>query len=446
MIDYNELLETLDSKQYLLFQSKLLSENEVDIAAFLEEIPKEKAILIFRLLPKDVAAEVFAELFWETQQTIVESLSDIEIGAIINDLYIDDAVDFIEEMPAGMVKRVLRNANPETRAQINQLLKYPENSAGTIMTVEFMDLKGNQTVSEALERIRNLATESVTINPCYVTDSTRHLEGIVSIKRLLLSLPESKISDIMTEEYVYVNTTDDQEAVAHMFDKYDVVALPVVDSERRLVGIITVDDVLDVVQEEATEDFEKMAAMRPSEKPYLRTGIIEMARNRVVWLIILMFSGMITGGIIGSFDNAIVAVPLLVTFIPMLMDTGGNAGNQSSTMVIRGIALQEIKTSDVLKVWRKEVGVSLFVGVILSGINYIGVLIRYPGQEPIALTIAISLLLTVVIAKSLGALLPILAKTLKADPALMASPIITTIVDACSLTIFFLFAQRLLGI
>lgn len=446
MLDYNELLAAFDGREFLLFQSLLLSENEVDIATFLEEIPNEKAIVIFRMLPKDIAAEVFSNLFSETQQAIVESMTDLEIGRIINELYVDDAVDFIEEMPAGIVKRVLQTADKQTRENINHILKYPENSAGSRMTVEFLDMKRNLTAAQAIERIRKIGSDSVTINTCYITDATRHLEGILSLRRLLMASPTALLEDLMRDEYVYVNTTDDQESVAHLFERYDLVAIPVVDSEQRLVGIITIDDILDVMQEEATEDIEIMAAMRPSEKPYLKTGVLSLARNRITWLLVLMFSGMVTGRILENFESAIATVPLLVTFIPMLTDTGGNAGSQSSTMVIRGMTLREIKNTDFFRVWRKELAASLVVGVLLSVINYVRVCLQYPGQRMVALTLAISLLCTVVIAQTLGGVLPIIAKRLKLDPAVMAAPLITTVVDAFALVIFFLTAQRLLHI
>lgn len=446
MQDLDVLRDLIENKRYSKLRNELSAENPADIAAFMETLPENKLVLVFRLLPKDLAADVFADLFSEMQQQIIESLSDREISFIIEELYLDDAVDFIEEMPAGVAKKVLANATKDTRDTINQLLNYSPNSAGNIMTVEYVSFSRELTVSECFMRIRRVGVDKETIYTCYVTDERRRLEGTVSAKRLLLSDPTEIVADIMNTNIIVANTTDDQEAVAHQFEKYDLLSIPVVDSENRLVGIITVDDIVDVVQEEATEDFEKMAAMLPSEKPYLRTGVLELAKNRILWLLILMFSGMITGSILGKFEAAIAMMPLLVTFIPMLTDTGGNAGSQSSTMVIRGMALHEVKASDFLKVCWKELRVSLLVGVLLSVINYVRVVIMYPGQELVAVTVGASLLLTVIIAQTLGGLLPILAKAVKSDPAVMAAPLITTIVDAISLFVFFAIASALLNL
>ncbi len=444
MNDFGIFNEKLELKQFRTLRELLSEENPVDVAAYIESLEVEKGVLVFRVLPKDFAVDVFANLFSDIQQAIIEVLSDREITHIIEELYLDDAVDFLEEMPAGIVKKVLANAKENTRAQINTLLHFPDNSAGSIMTVEFIDLQGDMTVSAAFERIRNTGMDKETIYTCYVIDYRRSLVGTVSVRKLLLSPYEEKICDIMDKNIIFAKTTDDQEIVAHQFNKYDLLSIPVVDSENRLVGIITIDDIFDVVQQEATEDFEKMAAILPSEKPYLKTGIFSLAKNRLPWLLILMFSAMITGSILAGFEDAIAAIPLLVTFIPMLTDTGGNAGSQSSTMVIRGMALQEVRIKDFFKVMWKELRVSLLVGLSLSVLNFIRIAIQYPGKELVAVTVAVSLLFTVLIAQTLGGLLPILAKSLKVDPAVMAAPLITTIVDAFSLLIFFGIAKTLL--
>lgn len=444
MIDLKALIEMLSNKEYHAIKNILKKENPADIATLIEEAPKEKMVLIFRMLPKDSAVIVFSNLFSETQQYIVESLSDKEIGNIIEELYFDDAVDFIEEMPANIVNKVLSNAKKDTRSTINQLLKYPENSAGSIMTVEYIDLDAKMTVKEALKRIRKIGKDKETIYTSYVTNDSRKLLGIISAQTLLLSKLSDKIKDVMDDNIIAAYTLDDRESVSHQFTKYDLMSIPVVDLENRLVGMITVDDIVDVVHEEATEDFEKMAAMLPSEKPYLKTNILTLAKNRILWLLILMVSAMITGGILASFEKAIATIPLLVTFIPMLTDTGGNAGSQSSTMVIRGMALHEIDIRDFFKVMWKELGTSFLIGIVLSIVNFVRVCIQYPEQKMIAATVAISLMITIVIAQILGGILPMIAKKCKVDPAVMAAPLITTIVDALSLFLFFGLAELLL--
>ena len=444
MIDIDLLSEKLENRQFREIRQLLSEENPVDAAACIESLEVEKGVLVFRILQKDFAVDVFANLFSDMQQAIIEVLSDREITHIIEELYVDDAVGFLEEMPAGIVKKVLAHAKEDTRAQINTLLHFPENSAGGIMTVEFVDLKGEMTVAAAFERIRKTGMDKETIYTCYVIDERRSLVGTVSVRKLLLSGYEEKINSIMDTNIIFAKTLDDQEQVAHQFEKYDLLSVPVVDSENRLVGIITVDDIIDIVQQEATEDFEKMAAILPSEKPYLKTGTFTLVKNRLPWLLILMFSAMITGGILGIFEDAIAAIPLLVTFIPMLTATGGNAGSQSSTMVIRGMALREVSLKDSLKVLWREVKASLLIGLILSALNYIRVMIQYPGREPVAITVAISLLFVVVLSQALGGLLPLLAKFFKLDPAVMAAPLITTIVDAFCLIIFFSIAKVML--
>ncbi|MCL1822970.1 MAG: magnesium transporter [Oscillospiraceae bacterium] len=450
MKDFSIYENMLDDKQYHELRSDLLEKNTADIAQLLEHIPVDKAVLIFRMLPKNMAAEVFADLFSDVKQSLIERLSDTEIHFIIEELFLDDAADFIEEMPATIAKKVLANAKPETREEINRLLKYPENSAGSIMTVEYVDLKREMTVRDSFERIRKTGTDKETLYTCYVTDSERRLEGIVTAKTLMLSERDDVIGDIMDDDGIIVaETLEDQEEVAFKFNKYDLLSIPVVDSERRLVGIITVDDIADVVQEEATEDFEKMAAMLPSEKPYLKTGVFRLFKNRIGWLLFLMISGMGTGLILQSFEHALVAVPLLVTFIPMLTDTGGNAGSQSSTLIIRGMAVAEISLHDFLKVAWKEIRVSFLAGVVLSMVAFLRVFLMNMNDPEVYIkgaVISLTLIFTVFIAKLCGCMLPMLAKKVKIDPAVMAAPLITTIVDASSLLVFFSIAKLLLNI
>ena len=415
-------LELIRDKRYRELSAILAEQNPVDLADLLEGLPQEQGALAFRTLPKEQAAEVFSNLPPDTQQMIVVSLPDRELAGILEELAMDDTVDLLEELPAGVVKRVLKNARPETRRLINQFLKYPEQSVGSIMTAEFIDLKGTMTAAEAIRRIRRLGGDCESIYTCYVTDGHRVLDGVVTLRELLLA-PELAVRALM---------------------RYDFLSLPVVDQEDRLVGVVTVDDVMDVMEEEATEDFQRMAAMAPSEKSYLKTGVFALAKNRILWLLVLMISGMITGGILGRYEAAFSVMPLLVTFIPMLTDTGGNAGSQSSTLVIRGMAVGDIALSDFPKVLWKELRVSLLVGAVLSLVNLVRLLLSYPGNELVCVTVTLSLFATVVLAKTIGGALPMLAKLVRADPAIMAAPLITTIVDALSLVLYFTIASRLL--
>ena len=440
------LLDLLERRDYHALRAMLAEENEVDVAEALAELPQEKAVVAFRTLPKELAAEVFSNLPPETQQVIIQSATDQELSAIVEELYVDDAVDMLEELPANVVKRVLKNAGPDTRRLINQYLNYPENSVGSIMTAEFTDLRQSMTVMEAIDHIRRTGADSESIYTCYVTNASRKLEGVLTIRELLLAKDDQRVGDLMETDVITAETTEDQEeAVARMM-KYDFISLPVVDKEQRLVGIVTVDDVMDVMEEEATEDFEKMAAMAPSEKPYLKTSVFSLAKHRIMWLLVLMISGMITGGILGRYEAAFAAMPLLVTFIPMLTDTGGNAGSQSSTLVIRGMAVGEIELRDFMKVFWKELRVSILVGVVLSAVNFVRLIITYPGNEMIALTVAMAMFVTVLLAKTVGGILPMAAKLCHADPAIMAAPLITTIVDAISLVVYFQIASALLPI
>lgn len=446
MMNVQALLELLERRDLHALRAALLEENEVDIAEFLEELPQDKIVVVFRALPKEMAAEVFSNLEADTQQVIIQSATDQEVSAIVEELYVDDAVDMLEELPANVVKRVLKAARPDTRKLINQFLNYPDNSVGSIMTAEFTDLKQSMTVSQAIAHIRRTGENSESVYTCYVTDAGRRLEGVLTIKELLLAKDEQLIADLMETDVITAETTEDQEKAVERMMKYDFISLPVVDKEGRLVGIVTVDDVMDVMEEEATEDFEKMAAMAPSEKPYLKTSVLSLAKHRIMWLLVLMISGMITGGILGQYEAAFAAMPLLVTFIPMLTDTGGNAGSQSSTLVIRGMAVGEIQLKDFAKVFWKELRVSMLVGVVLSAVNFVRLIITYPGNYMVALTVALALFVTVMLAKTVGGVLPMAAKLCHADPAIMAAPLITTIVDAISLVVYFRIACALLPI
>lgn len=444
--DMEYLLELVKTRQFRRLKELLIEMNEVDVASFMEELDSEKTVVVFRMLPKELATDVFACLPVEDQQHIINSITDVELTGIIEDLFVDDAVDMLEELPANVVKRVLQNASADTRTLINQFLQYPDNCAGSIMTAEYVGLKKSMTVEQAFAYIRKNGVDKETIYTCYVMDGKRHLEGVVTVKDLLMNPYETLIEDIMDTHVIKAVTTEDQEDVVDSFHKYDLLSLPVVDHEDRLVGIVTVDDIVDVMEQEATEDFEKMAAMVPSEKPYLKTGVFQLAKNRIVWLLVLMISSMITGGILGKYENAFAIIPLLVTFIPMLTDTGGNAGSQSSTLIIRGMAVGEIEPRDVFKVLWKELRVGAMVGVVLGAVNYVRLVIMYPGNEMICLTVVLSLFVTVVLAKTIGCVLPIVAKVCRMDPAIMAAPLITTIVDAFSLVIYFQLACRLLNL
>ncbi len=434
---WRDLEQLIEDRDFLTLRNELSHIRDADIAVLMEELRSEHALVVFRSLPKDRAAEVFAYLSTSVQNQIVSSITDQEVGSIINQLFVDDAADFLEEAPAGVVKRVLRNASPETRALINQYLQYPPESAGSIMTAEFVDLKKHMTVREAFERIRRTALNKETVYTCYVIDSNRHLEGVVTVKRLFLADDSEVIGDIMETKIVYAHTLDDQEEVARLFAHYDLLSLPVVDHENRLVGIVTVDDIVEVIHQEATEDFQIMAATAPSEEPYMKTSVFTLAKNRILWLTILMLSATISGAVLQRYEAAFIALPLLVTFIPMLTDTGGNAGSQSSTLVIRGMALSEITPADFGKVMRKELGVGAITGVVLATVNFVRLTIMYPGEPLMSLVICTALFITVILAKTTGGVLPLIAKSLKLDPAIMAGPVITTIVDGLSLIIYF---------
>ncbi|MDR2377001.1 MAG: magnesium transporter [Treponema sp.] len=415
--------------------------NTVDIAEIFENLDREKIVQFFRILPKNTAADVFAHMDADQQQLTVESLTDTEVGEIVNSLFVDDAVDFIEEMPANVVKRVLQNVQNEKRKTINQLLQYPDDSAGSIMTTEYIDLLANATVQEAFDVIRKTGLNKETIYTCYVMHWDRLLVGVVSAKTLMLARPQDKIGNIMDTNIVFAYTTDDQEAVAALFKKYDLLAMPVVDKEKRLVGIITIDDIVEVIEEENTEDFEKMGALNPSDEPYLKTSIIKLARNRILWLLVLMLSATVTGGVISSFEHSLAVLPILVAFIPMLMDTGGNAGSQSSTLIIRGMAVGEITLKDIIKVIWREIRIGTLCGIALGLVNFVRIYLMNGRDLLLCTAVTASLFCTILMAKSVGCMLPMLAKKLKIDPAIMAAPLITTIVDGTSLIVYFSIAK-----
>ena len=434
----------IDQRKYNEAHERLEELNVVDVADWLDEMADDpRFLVVFRLLSKEMAAEVFAYLSHEMQQKVVEALTDKELARIVDDLFLDDTVDFIDEMPASIVKRVIRAADPETRRHINQLLMYPEDSAGSLMTIEFMELDDIWTVQRAIDAIRSQSQDKEDIGTLYVTDKQRHLEGVISLREVLTADNSARIGDLMETDVLTVATHDDQADVADKFKKYDMMSMPVVDTENRLVGIITVDDVIDVIEEETTEDIYKMAAMAPSESGYMQTGVLTLAKNRVVWLIVLMISATFTGLIISRYDAALAANVLLASFIPMLMDTGGNAGSQASVSIIRGITLGEIKFSDIFTVLWKEFRVSLLVGVGVAVVNFARVWIMN-GDPLVAIVVSLTLLVTVIAAKLVGCSLPLLADKIGLDPALMASPLITTIVDAVALIVFFNIALLIL--
>ncbi len=445
--DLEIINELLADRQYTRLRQRLADMNIADIAAVMEELEEEEERLkIFRILPKGMAADVFSYLEVENQQLIITSLSDRDAANIINNLMADDAADFLEEMPANIVKKLLANASPETRRDINHLLRYPEDSAGSIMTVEYVDLKENMTVEDAIQRIRQIGVDSETINICYVLDAKRILVGTVALRYLLISPSDAIIGDIMHENVIFLNTMMDQEEVARQFQKYDFTSMPVADNEGRLVGIVTVDDVVDILQEEATEDIEKMAAIVPSDKPYMKTGVFETWKKRIPWLLLLMISATFTGKIITSFEDALGIFPILTAFIPMLMDTGGNAGGQASVTIIRGLSLNEIGYTDVPRILWKELRVAVICGITLSAAYFAKLMLFDKVGMNVALVVCLTLTAAVSIAKMVGCSLPILAKRLGFDPAVMASPFITTIVDAISLIIYFAIATKVLGI
>ncbi len=449
----DDLNRLLDEKQYRQLREKVNDLNEADIAAYLETLPEEKQLLVFRMLRKDIASDVFAFLPVDVQETIINAITDTELGNIVEDLYVDDAVDMLEELPASVVRRVLKNAKPETRSLINQFLRYPENSAGSIMTAEYLSLKKEMAVHDAFDYIRSHGQDSETIYVLFVTDNQRHLEGVVTVKDLLMHSYDDLVGDIMEDNVIKCVTTDDQEDVAELFNRYDLLSLAVVDQENRLVGIVTVDDAVDVMEDEATEDIEKMAAIIPTERPYFKTSVFETWKSRIPWLMLLMVSATFTGMIINSFETALAACVALTGFIPMLMDTSGNSGSQASVTIIRAMSLGDVEFRDILRVIWKELRVALMCGISLAAVNFVKIwlidrMLLHNNEITLMvdLVVCLALAVTILCAKLVGCTLPMLAEKLGLDPAVMASPFITTIVDAVSLLIYFYFATLLLNI
>lgn len=442
----DKILELLENKDFPQLGNLLKDMNPADVAELFEDLPREKMALVFRLLPKELAADAFAYMNPDERTVLVEAFSDKELHDVVNELYVDDAADMIEEMPANLVKRILRHTDAETRVLINQILNYPKDSAGSIMTMEYVDLKRGMTVEEAFDRIRAIGVEKETVYTCYVTDSRRKLKGIVTVKDLLLAPKNELIRNIMETNIIYVSTHTDKEEVASLFGKYDFLAVPVVDNEERLVGIVTVDDAIDVIQDEATEDIEMMAAITPTDKPYMKTGVFATWKKRIPWLLLLMISATFTGSIITSFEDALSASIVLTGFIPMLMDTGGNAGSQASVSIIRGLSLGEIEYKDIGRILWKEARVAFLCGVSLAAANFVKLLLVDRVTIPVAIVVCSTLVVTVLAAKLVGCSLPVLAKRIGFDPAVMASPFITTIVDALSLLIYFRIACAVLHI
>ncbi|MGN0675236.1 MAG: magnesium transporter [Oscillospiraceae bacterium] len=448
-MDKELALELLQNKMFVRLRSDLQEMNPADIAFLVEEMNEaeefgeKELILLYRILPKELAAESFTYMDSDTQMVLINAFSDKELRDVIDELYIDDTVDIIEEMPANVVSRILRNTDPDTRKQINQLLNYPKDSAGSVMTTEFVYLNKDITVKEAFERIRKIGLVKETVYTCYVTES-RKLVGVVTVLDMLVADEDSRIEDIMETNVISVRTHDDQEHVAHTMSKYDIAAIPVVDNEDRIVGIVTFDDAMDVMQEENTEDFAKMAAVVPAEDSYFKTSVWQHAKSRIPWLLILMLSATLTGWISSQFEAQIAVIPMLVSFMPMVMGTGGNCGSQSSTLIIRGMALEEIRLRDFFKVIFKEFRVAFVCSIVLSIVNGLRIWITYKDPQ-LALVIALSIIGTVILAKLVGAMLPMAAKALKLDPAIMATPLITTVVDSCSLLIYFTIATNILS-
>lgn len=441
-----EILQLINEKKYLQLKTKLSEVRDIDIAEILNPLDPSTTLLVFRMLPKDLAVEVFAHFSSEQQREIIQGVSDLELDHILNELFFDDMIDMIEEMPANIVNKILANSKEEERKLINQFLKYPHDSAGSIMTIEYVELKKEMTIKDALQHIKETGISKETVYTCYVTGKNRVLAGILSLRKIVTSNEDALVGDLMEDDIIFVHTHDDQETVANVFIRYGFLALPVVDNENRLTGIITVDDIMDVMEQEATEDFQLMAAMSPSEEAYLNTNVLVQAKNRLAWLLILMLTGAITQRIMTGFEDVLANVAILSIFIPMIMDTGGNSGNQSSTLIIRGLATGEITTSDGLKILWKEFRISIIVGIILSTVNFLRLVFLSKIDFTIALVVSITLVATVIIAKIIGGGLPILAKKIKLDPAIMAGPLITTVVDTIALLVYFSIAVKLLGI
>lgn len=436
--------ELIEKGQYILLREELNEENPANVAEFLEELPADKQLFLFRLLSKDMAAEAFSFLDNDTQEMLVTSITDTEVRNIVDNMYLDDTIDFLEEAPANLVSKVLRNTDRETRALINRFLHYPENSAGSLMTVEFVHLSKTMTAKRAMEIIRKNGLDKETIYTCYAIDDKKHLVGVLPLRTLLFADEDKLVEELMEEDVISIATLDDQEEAANLFRKYSFISLPVVDGENRLVGIITVDDIVDVIDEETTEDMEKMAALLPSDEEYLKTPVTKLARNRIVWLCVLMISGTLSSAIISGYDAILSQAVQLAAFIPVLTGTGGNAGSQTSATIIRGMSLGDIRPRDILRVMGKEIQVGMICGVLLAALNFVKQTIFSPSTDiMVDLTVSVSMGFVVVVAKAMGCVLPIGAKVCKLDPAIMAGPLITTVVDAVALVIFFNVAQWL---
>ncbi len=447
-----KILELLKERKFSQIKAILSEENPADLVEYLEAVPQNELLLVFRILPKELAAETFVEMDPDMQMLLISAFSDKELHDMLSELFVDDAVDIIEEMPASVAKRILAQADSQTRREINQILAYPENSAGSVITTEYVDLKKNLTVSSAIKHIKETGPDKETIYTAYVTDSRRKLIGVVTAKDILLASPEQTVEEIMDDNVIFAYTTDDKEQVAQMFEKYDFLALPVVDAEKRLVGIVTVDDAIDIIQEEATEDIEKMAAITPTDRTYLKTGVFETFKARIPWLLFLMLSATFTGWIITAFESALAVQAALIAFIPMIMNTGGNSGSQSSVTVIRALSLGDVEFADVFKVFWKEFRVSIICGAALSVANYIKIilldnlLLGSGISNMVAIVVSLTILATVVFAKVIGCLLPMGAKKIGLDPTVMASPFITTLVDTVALLIYFTIASAILSL
>lgn len=446
------LLPLIEEKKFSAVKAKIMEMNCADIAGLFNEMPVEIIPRIFRLLPKESAADTFVEMESDLQELLIKAFSDKELHDVLTEIFVDDAVDIIEEMPANVVKRILKQAEPEMRNDINKLLKYPENSAGSVMTTEFVELKGDISAEKAIQHIRKTAIDKETVNTCYITTNDRVLIGSVTLRSLILANQSDIISDIMEYNPIYVTTEEDQEKIATLFGKYNLLAMPVVDNENRLVGIVTVDDVLDIIEEETTEDIAKMAAILPSDKSYFKTSVLSTVKSRIPWLLLLMISATFTGIIISSFESKLTLFPALIAFIPMLMDTAGNSGSQASVTIIRAISLGEVNFRNILRVMWKELRVSIICAVLLSFVNFFKIwliditILNRMATLTDAFIVCITLLFTIIIAKLVGCTLPLLASKLKFDPAVMASPFITTTVDAVALLIYFKFASLILGL
>ncbi len=445
-MDILEIIELIKEKKFIEIRNNFVSMNEVDIAEILNALNTHDALLLFRLLPKDMAVEVFANINPTKQRKILTAISDEEIKDIVEDLFFDDMIDIIEEMPAHIVNKILKFAKEEERKLVNQFLNYPEESAGSLMTIEYVELREHMTVGESMDLIKKAGIRKETIYNCYITTDERVLVGVITLKKLVTSNENLVVSDIMETEVIKVNTHSDQEEVANIFRRYGFIALPVVDYENRLTGIITVDDVMRVIEQEATEDFQVMAAMSPTEEEYIGASVWSLAKNRLPWLLFLMVSATFTGRIMSKYEDILTSIAVLGTFVPMLMDTGGNSGSQSSTLIIRGLATGDISVNDGLKVLWKEFRISLTLGTILAFTNFSRLMLLEKVGFTIAFTVSVTLIVTVVLAKIVGGILPIIAKKLNMDPAIMAGPLITTIVDALSLVVYFAIASNIIGL